>query len=1613
MYQRGLINLLLIIGISVVAVSAFGFVSYQIYLHDVATEDQCLTVLDNNYILEDRYSCNTQEFTAFSFNLAGSDAEGARVLLKNNDGSQEEIELKDGSRYDNVRTLTSNFGDTIDVNEEGQKVIVVEGRYDSIEVHPLIDSSVCGIGDSYFFGNCDSETEGDVEISSGITILQPPTNNTNVSTTRSRSGGGGSHNGGGDDDDSDPPIVPACGDGAINQASETCDDGNTLDEDGCSAICAFTGNISITSPIGGSIYGSNFHLPIRFNIFNTSEVNSCWFNLKDSEGLEVDNGTLNCVNSLSNPAGYFTTTGDGMFKLNVFVNTTNDLLSGIVNFEVAESSPSLSVTSPLVSETTYSSNPSVNFTYSTYHPLGIGQCALFIDTHYLVGPPTIIHNQTNNPPANNLSEINVFSAELPEGSHDWAISCISTAQGAIAVRGGTIVIDTTSPNITINEPFSRPPYYGFTNDIPLNFSIDEANLNINSCSYSVSSSSGNSGGAGSGNIINCQSPIFFDFAANSGQTNYSLTVIASDLAGNIANQTVLFGTQLFPPAASFNIDPESGITPLTVNFDASTSHDQDGDIERYDWVYGDGSTCENCSEIVNHTFNDAGIYLVNLTVTDDVGLDDSITHTIEVTQSTGPDPFCGDGIINQANESCDGDDFGVYGNGMSQCNLYDSQYQSGNLGCVPGECTISVTECSTEQANCISPVDGWIRQAFVAQANTFTITYDDTPTEDSNDGNIAGLSLGEGNDFSDYAVAVRFSNGNVDARNGGIYSATNTVPYILGTTYHVRLEVNVAAKIYDVYITPEGGSEVQLANDFGFRTGQDNVGYLDNFGVFSGGGGTSAADHSVCNFVMTPAQPVCGNGIVETDEDCDDGDQNPGDGCSASCTVESNYSCSGFPLSTCVEVTQCNDNIDNDGDGYKDNFDFSCQQGGENEDTFLAECQDGIDNADPEDTLIDSNDPGCYSTQDNDETNALAGTILEPGDGWTSLLTQPAAIGDPSDERYTAKAIAQWDVVPFQDFNTTFNIGIVAFHIAGIDRVEFSVDNGHWVAVDEMTLNPRTGVYEYWATLNASLFNEDGPVEVRAIVYPNIGEPRVLQGADHQVFNSEVSLFLTSNGQGTLPSLDVYVSTIGDDSVGDGSQGNPFRTIERAQTYINSQQGELGGATIYLSEGDYAAPGGSYEASRYFVITRAPGTNKANVRLTSGRLTSDIKKVKFEDITIAPQTNSAILETDSQIRPFAWVDNSDVYGTGRGHSESVFNKYMMYVTDTTWKDTVNAQEGARLIRNLSIKDIVSDAFSNSYLVINSKVDGIDASGTDAHPDLYQLARVSNPADVDNNILYNIEAVNSDAQGLFFPAGGNLGHTVNNVAFVNILIEKGNPSNYLNQWSAPSNHVLIWHNTYIDLWWTWRGSTADYTNFDFRNNLFRAMHIDGDVSVTDLVQSINLKDNHFVDDRSFSTPSEFYNTPGSTTGDITWEDAPNDYFKPVEGSITEDRGQRVVPNDLDNNPRSDPSDIGAYESSPPLSPPPEGPLGDTGSSKITLVELVNHAIYKIKTLFTGYAIKDDDGSAFITGNAVNDNENSSARTGIAIILFLIISLLITSSVLNFKNKRRTQLIHKLR
>lgn len=74
-------------------------------------------------------------------------------------------------------------------------------------------------------------------------------------------------------------------------------------------------------------------------------------------------------------------------------------------------------------------------------------------------------------------------------------------------------------------------------------------------------------------------------------------------------------------------------------------------------------------------------------------------------------------------------------------------------------------------------------------------------------------------DFSKLSMAVRANlNSKFDVRNGGAFGSITSVPYVPNNRYHIKIAANLGTKMYSVWITPEGGSEIQIAKDYAFRT---------------------------------------------------------------------------------------------------------------------------------------------------------------------------------------------------------------------------------------------------------------------------------------------------------------------------------------------------------------------------------------------------------------------------------------------------------------------------------------------------------------------------------------------------------------------------------------------------------------------------------------------------------------------------------------------------------------------------------------------------------------------------------------------------------------------------
>ena len=420
------------------------------------------------------------------------------------------------------------------------------------------------------------------------------------------------------------------------------------------------------------------------------------------------------------------------------------------------------------------------------------------------------------------------------------------------------------------------------------------------------------------------------------------------------------------------------------------------------------------------------------------------------------------------------------------------------------------------------------------------------------------------------------------------------------------------------------------------------------------------------------------------------------------------------------------------------------------------------------------------------------------GSGFDGDTEEPEAQGNPGDPGFNARAIARWDFVPHQTFSEPFNVGVVAFHSYGIDRVEFSVNGGAWTPVREMTPNPESGVVEYWVRVDPSQLPA-GEAEIRAVVYPTTGLCRVLGGdmMGSGKERGEYGMAFVADTSGALPRVERFVSPSGSDSAGDGSRESPFATMMKAAKSIaQASGGKADGGRILLLPGEHNFGTYSYSLlttveDRWLEIAPAPGVAASEAPIVSASTGGlRIPKVRFHGVEFRPNggTNGLILNSGGGARS-VWIDGCTLIGAGKQLSSDWMNGWdFMYATGCYLTNCRNGVRGGELVRDLTIDEIGSDAFSDGRIVLNSTVRRIDRTGTEFHPDFYQLyAPVGSSCE--NRVVYGVRALEPlQSQGLF--ADGTT--TVRDIAFVNVEVSTLAPGNVMRafQYGGPTSNMFV-------------------------------------------------------------------------------------------------------------------------------------------------------------------------------------------------------------------------------
>ncbi|MEP2026210.1 MAG: putative Ig domain-containing protein [Reichenbachiella sp.] len=188
---------------------------------------------------------------------------------------------------------------------------------------------------------------------------------------------------------------------------------------------------------------------------------------------------------------------------------------------------------------------------------------------------------------------------------------------------------------------------------------------------------------------------------------------------------------------------------------------------------------------------------------------------------------------------------------------------------------------SAQIADVTSQLNTWQTFDFVEgiQTGEFTFEFDMTAEKVGIDAVTGLTNKATVTTYSDMSVIVRFNSSSmIDAYDGSGYASDNDLTYTAGTVYSVRVEVDASTMSYDVYVTPDGGSEVTIADNYTFRNKVIN---LTGMAVVNGDFNVAdPGNHDTENIVLTHISDNSDPVFVAVDE------QNVNEGSELTVTVE-------------------------------------------------------------------------------------------------------------------------------------------------------------------------------------------------------------------------------------------------------------------------------------------------------------------------------------------------------------------------------------------------------------------------------------------------------------------------------------------------------------------------------------------------------------------------------------------------------------------------------------------------------------------------------------------------------------------------------------------------------
>lgn len=327
------------------------------------------------------------------------------------------------------------------------------------------------------------------------------------------------------------------------------------------------------------------------------------------------------------------------------------------------------------------------------------------------------------------------------------------------------------------------------------------------------------------------------------------------------------------------------------------------------------------------------------------------------------------------------------------------------------------------------------------------------------------------------------------------------------------------------------------------------------------------------------------------------------------------------------------------------------------------------------------------------------------------------------------KPIARWATVPGQTVREAMIVEVAAFHIEGIDRIDFGA---YGVATEP---DPQTGLY------TATVVGDSPVLRVPATVYPKSGPPRELE-----------TLTLYAEAPRTTIPIGPD-TTIVEALIRAGDGGEVVLTAPGRYTF---------GPTTKNPLSNYTRPVLVRASVEGAVITQAGGMIRPHCVI-------HWRGVAFDYATISRYFYGS-----------PWFDGCTFTGELEGETSPHLVTGPYYATNSTAADRVYGFTYATILRGSTVRNVWGDALQGARLILDCVVEDLDGSATGHHSDMFQIVgpgRAEDP-DPENYIVYRLEGrrLNHVAAFFFKPTRWTsddpeaFTKTLRNVALVDISLE---------------------------------------------------------------------------------------------------------------------------------------------------------------------------------------------------------------------------------------------------